>query len=738
MTRLYSAVTAARASRALLGLVAAFFVAVLASGCASNAAPAPTPDPFAGLADRSDQAFRQGLEAYGQGQYRDALTLFESAHTLSPTVDPRISQMIERSRAALAPTATPVPPQPTEVPALPTLTPVLMSTQTPDTELGARFFGQVTLAMVPGRDTDAPAATQFFYQDQIGLHIEGLKQHLRLPFTIRVFDTDSARLVAEVQSEDSPVVASLKGTSPAELKSLVANPAAMMSGAAAAAATVGSAASGRSAAPLSVTPAPQDSRPTLVRFWDTYVWYHTGGEEPGRYRIELYANGILTNSINYSVGSVPIPTPEATLAPTVEPTPAMPTVDSAEVAPPPPVIVQPTLRPSQPSSAAAVAAAPAAPVATAEPTALPTATPVPTPATAGSTTIGGIPAGIDVNPRDGRVFIADGSGVMWTTDPQQPARFDRPINLDHLPVDLAIDHNTGYVFVSARNESSVLVLDGSGRRLSAIPMPVPPGDLQVDSDLGIVYVVLPERQALGVIDGRAGRLLRTIDGLPQVTALALDPVRHVLYASHLAGQVTVIDVGSAQVTARVSVTGVGLAGVATSRGLAYAINTATHELAVIEPIGLSVERYVLPAEPAAVTASEDSGSVYVLGSQPNTVLRIDPTNGSQVGSVILPDRSGRFGVGIVDKGNFQGLRARMVLNSGDESLYITLPEAGSLSVVPTGLFPPLAQDIPWVETPDAPIFASIPGVTRPAAPSDPDQPAPAVRAQAIIAKGDTN
>src|SRR5438874_1479105 len=189
MTRLHPAAPVAKTLRALVGLGAVLVMAVVASGCVGGGqAPAPTPDPFAGLADRSDQAFRQGLEAYGQGQYRDALTSFESARTLSPSGDPRITQMIDRSKAALAPTATPVPPTPTAVPAVPTAVPVLMSTLTPDTELGRRYFGQVTLSMVPGRDSDALPATQFFYQDQIGLHVEGLKQHLRLPFTMRVFN----------------------------------------------------------------------------------------------------------------------------------------------------------------------------------------------------------------------------------------------------------------------------------------------------------------------------------------------------------------------------------------------------------------------------------------------------------------------------------------------------------------------------------------------------------------------
>src|ERR1700730_11594595 len=141
MTRLDPAAPAARTLRALIGICAVLVLAVVASGCASSAPPAPTPDPFAGLADRSDQAFRQGLESYGQGQFRDALTSFEQARLLSPTVDPRIDQMIVRSQAGLAPKATPVPPTPTDVPLTPVATPVTRSTAVPDIALGIRYFG---------------------------------------------------------------------------------------------------------------------------------------------------------------------------------------------------------------------------------------------------------------------------------------------------------------------------------------------------------------------------------------------------------------------------------------------------------------------------------------------------------------------------------------------------------------------------------------------------------------------
>ena len=270
MTRLHPAATMARAARALVGIGAVIVLAVAASGCVGSPAPAATADPFAGLADRSDQAFRDGLEAYGQGQYRDALTAFERARVLSPSGDPRIDQMIERTRAAMAPTPTPVPPTPTTVPAAPVATPVTLATQAPDTELGRRYFGNVSLAMVPVRDSDAPAVDQFFFQDQVGLHIDGLKQHLRLPFTLRVFNTDTTGLVAEVKFDDGSTTTAAAVATPNSL------------------ATVQAKDRGVSASPTALLSAtPTDPGFQLVRFWDSYVWYHKGGEQPGRYRVEV-------------------------------------------------------------------------------------------------------------------------------------------------------------------------------------------------------------------------------------------------------------------------------------------------------------------------------------------------------------------------------------------------------------------------------------------------------------------
>jgi len=741
MTRLHPAAPVSRTLRALFGIGAAVVLAVVASGCASSAPAAPTPDPFAGLADRSDQAFRQGLEAYGQGQYRDALTSFEQARLLSPTVDARIDQMIERSQVALAPQATPVPPTPTDLPVTPVATLVAMSTQTPDTELGSRYFGSVSLAMVPLHDTDSPPATQFFFQDQIGLHIEGLKQHLRLPFTVRVFNVDSSRLLAEVQSDDLASAPATVMATPSLLGVALAPTSPLQ-------------AAGSTPDVPTATLTPTDFH--LVRFWDTFVWYHQGGDQPGRYRVELSANGVLTNTFDYTVGSVPVPTPTAVVVvePTLDPTPI------ATETPLPVASAAPAAAQSRtglvPPAAAAAAPQPA-------PTQVPPPTPtiVPTPANAYTTIVGGVVSGLDVDASAGRFYLADTTGIIWSSDAptgQERPTLNTPINIgrDGAPVDLAADWSTGYVYVSMRSlplsstaperrcppdaqgtavpagtvpPGCVVIVDTrSGGVVKTIPLAGTPSDLRVDSDLGLLYVGMPDRQALAEVDMRSGSVIRTIEGLPQITSLALDPVRHTLYAAHLAGQVSVIDVRSGQVTARVSVTGAGLSSVATARGLAYGVNTATHEMAVLEPLSQTVSRYPLSEEPAAVTASEDSGAVYVLSSRSNVILAIDPTSGFEIGRVLLADRSGHPAM---RPDGSQSLRPRMVLDVADQTVFASLPEAGSLAAVSADELPALANRIPFMDIPDQASADSIPGVLQPAADALPSQPGPSqtLRAQ---------
>ena len=151
----------------------------------------------------------------------------------------------------------------------------------------------------------------------------------------------------------------------------------------------------------------------------------------------------------------------------------------------------------------------------------------------------------------------------------------------------------------------------------------------------------------------------------------------------------------------------------------YATNSTTHELAVAEPVSQGVVRYLLADEPAAITASEWSGTVYVLSNKPNAILRIDPTDGTELGRVNLPEIAGRFGASPTPSPDARVLRPRLVLDRADESLVVSLPDAGSLSLVPTQQFPPLDHEVPFVQAPQPEPVADIPNVIRATAPSQP-------------------
>jgi DNA-binding beta-propeller fold protein YncE len=344
---------------------------------------------------------------------------------------------------------------------------------------------------------------------------------------------------------------------------------------------------------------------------------------------------------------------------------------------------------------------------------------------------GGVPAGLDVDTRSGRFYIADGSGVVWTTDAPNGAHqstLGAPFNINPaLPRDLAVDQTTGSLYVAAsgcaaqsasRATGCVLILDGgNGSRRAVVPLDGEPGAVRIDSDLGLLYVSVPSRQAIEVVDVRSGSVLptRTLLDMPQVTSLAMDAERHLLYVGHLGGQVSVIDTAASQLLQRPSLTDAGLSSVAAARGQAYAINTATHELAVLNPAAGEVTRYLLSQEPAAVAASEDTGAVYVLSSRASIILRIDPTDGSEIGRVTLPARSGHVGQ---MPSNDLTMRPRLALDAFNDTIFATLPEAGTLAAVASDQFPEIAREIPMPDDADAQVTvaADIPAVLRPSAP----------------------
>jgi DNA-binding beta-propeller fold protein YncE len=540
---------------------------------------------------------------YGQGRLREALDAFDRARVLSPTHDPRIEGMLSQTRAQLTPSPTPVPPAST-----PTLEPTAFAEAfaTPSEDLGAAYFGQVFLTVAPGPNVVPAPMTEFFGRDQLAIFIELLDQRWRLPFILRIVDLDGRRVVAELGSDAA-------------------------------------------------------SAATAVRFSDKLVWYHQGGEAPGRYQAQLYAGDVLTHRFNYVVGSIPL------AMPTPVPIAATPFVQ--------PPIEQPQTTPTpQPQTAPALnqplAAAPPAPLSqAARAPVLPTPTAVPPRIIRMSNP----PAALDFEPSSNRLYVADTTGLVWALDGAEP-ELSPPLSAGGEPTGLAADERTGRLYIPLRSSATVVVVDAAtGQRLGTVSLPAEPGDMRMDPALDRLYVLLPQTHALAVVDLNTLKITRVVTDLPDVSGIALDSDSHLLFISHTDGELSIFEGQSASLAARLRLTDVGLSAVAAAREHAYAINTPGHELIVVDLTTgpLQVSHIALVDEPLAIAVAPDSAAVFVLTAQPASVVRIDTTDGREVGRVQLED---------------SGPPAAMTINPADGTLMVAESTAGIVAVIPPQAF----------------------------------------------------
>lgn len=648
------------------------------SGCGIFAAsgPPPTPDPFAGLSGKSDELLSKGLQLMDKGDLREALTTLEQARLYSPQPDPRIEQAIERVRAAMNPTATPtVTPTPTITPT--PRPPVRMSTQQPDEALAEAYFGTTYLTVVPGQPLLLPPMTLFWAESQIGLYIQRLGMTLRQPLMLRVFDLTTGQLVGEAStdmpaSEPAARPPSVAFATPtATLSAEQALLGGMLSGAGAVAASA-------PAATAPVAAAPVGSTGTIKKWFDAFVWYRDGGERPGKYRLELYAGAQLARVLDYEVQQNFVPLPTATATPTATPT-ETPT---------------PTGTVPIPGAPGAAPGTPGTPGPAFTPTPLPT--PTPTPGVARVAVTGGLPAGVTYNPAISSLYVADASGVVWLVDDNGPV-LKRPFVLDASPVDMVVDPLTGRLYVALKgngSQTTIAILHGtSGERLGSIT--IPNGqvtDLAINPGAGLLYALVPSREQLSIVDLRQNAAARAIKygPLSQVTGMTLDPSGNRLFMSVLTGQLLIFDAREPGTGQQIGISGTGLAGVAALDDKVFVFNTPGRKVYVVNPTDQRIEReIVLEQEPGAIAAGSGSGMVYVLGTQRPAILRLHPGTGEVTGTAFLPDRSGRMNIQPGASRDLGGLQNRIVVNQYDESLYVTQPEIGTVSVVTVDMFPAL-------------------------------------------------
>jgi DNA-binding beta-propeller fold protein YncE len=224
------------------------------------------------------------------------------------------------------------------------------------------------------------------------------------------------------------------------------------------------------------------------------------------------------------------------------------------------------------------------------------------------------------------------------------------------------------------------VLDATtGAQLASEPLPGDPGDVQLDASLGWLYVVLTNQDAIASIDIRDPKIVRLTPGLPQVTGIAIDRINHLLYATQLGGDLSILDGHNGMINATLHLSDVGLSGVSMAHDRVYAINTPGRELIALDPSALTVSRRLLGIEPAAVVVGPHSGTVFILASSSNTLARLDG-DGFDLGDTVLGDTGGEADQPTPLEPDKLWVRPRMAINSVDETVYVIEPEPGRLAL----------------------------------------------------------
>jgi DNA-binding beta-propeller fold protein YncE len=194
-------------------------------------------------------------------------------------------------------------------------------------------------------------------------------------------------------------------------------------------------------------------------------------------------------------------------------------------------------------------------------------------------------------------------------------------------------------------------------------------------------VVIADQGAIATIDLRSQSVVRTTTGLQEVTGIAIDREKHVLYVSELGGDLSVIDEQSNAITATLHVSEVGLAGVAVAPdGHVYAINTPGQELIIMDPATVTATDVPLDIQPEALAAGPQSGVAYVLDSNATLVARF-AVDGTRLGDLPFNDAGDQP---VPLQADSLWRRPRVAVNALDETVYVTEPDGGTLAIISGG------------------------------------------------------
>lgn len=198
------------------------------------------------------------------------------------------------------------------------------------------------------------------------------------------------------------------------------------------------------------------------------------------------------------------------------------------------------------------------------------------------------------------------------------------------PVAVAVNENTGRVYILNHDSGSVTVIDGKTRAtVATVTTGRGPEGIAVNSVTNRVYVANAGDSSVTVIDGANSTVLATVPTGSYCQAIAVNPATNKIYvANNYAHSVTVID-GVTNQTATVRV-GQGPRGIAANplTNKIYTVNYGSKDATIIDGATNTASTVTTGKHPWAVAVNTRTGKAYVVNEDSASVSAIDGATGA--------------------------------------------------------------------------------------------------------------
>ena len=250
------------------------------------------------------------------------------------------------------------------------------------------------------------------------------------------------------------------------------------------------------------------------------------------------------------------------------------------------------------------------------------------------------------------------------------------IRLDQVPYMLAVNSETGHVYLSHPFTDRLSVIDGKTSNIinKSIKLGDQPNDIEINPISNQLYVTHPQDSSISVIDLKNYNLTKLIktNGSPYFIALNLKDSK--LYASNVKhNTVSIIDLDGQNNTIHSIGVGVRPTDIEFNpkNNLTYVINSGDNTISVIDDAKNKEKRIPTGHYPASIEVNPTNNKVYVTNNLDNTLSVIDGNTTKNITKIIVGQ--GPAGIEINPKNN-----EVYVTNSRDNTISVI---DGSLDIV---------------------------------------------------------